>query len=720
MKRELVVDTECRFRPINREESTNNSNVSSPQAPFSLSSRTHRSNSVASASSAGKPPRSSPTAGFFTPSDNKVTHRNNYSTRVSVLKDPVKLTKPSSSPPQFCLSYQKKEPSWKRIANRISSPISAASASSEKKGDNGAISDSNSFYSLSDTSTDHELDALMDEGIDEIMNKDSVAKSLIFRQPTPTIKNGNSIPTNSSTSEAISSDTTTNVRTWVSRDGLSSSPLASFFNSYHQSNNNNAYTPTVKVRHDGSDEECGENSTVKLISPKQFKDKISTKELKDDNSVIDLQQNNMSLNQTQSFESMVSSVHSFLNVPNTISIVYLCVFAILGSILRVYIGRIFGYDCEFRDETSVQNHDFLHSLSLCVTASGTTQQRGGALFIDLPANMFGSFFMGLLTPIEKEYTSIPWLKSTHRLQNNVGIQLSLRTAFCGSLTTFSSWNTQMVVMMTGYGLPLGKQIVPALFGYILGLSTSISSFVFGQRVNKYLYKYRHADSQLSGKEEGQENDTTTGAFQIQMNRTCSSTSNSTDFGRKSMSRNSSEDNSGVQWLKPQQLIHHVDCIVHGKYSPIIFLALIFSLLLIADLKLNIKSHKKIWVSSLFAPFGTLLRLKFSSFNSKWLTTTNKLNAIPKGTLIANITSCVISVVAQALLMKLDNKSELLLSGIKVGFAGNLSTVSTLVKEVVHLDTAHNEMGWSYYYAWGTIGVSMVISLCTFLLVILLL
>ena len=74
-------------------------------------------------------------------------------------------------------------------------------------------------------------------------------------------------------------------------------------------------------------------------------------------------------------------------------------------------------------------------------------------------------------------------------------------------------------------------------------------------------------------------------------------------------------------------------------------------------------------------------------------------------------------------MEWDNKSELsylLLSGIKVGFAGNLSTVSTLVKEVVHLDTVHNEMGWSYYYAWGTIGFSMVISLCAFLLVILML
>ena len=73
------------------------------------------------------------------------------------------------------------------------------------------ISDSNSFYSLSDTSTDHELDALMDERIDEIMDKDSVAKSLIFWQPTPTILNGDSIPINSPTLEALTSDTTKNV-----------------------------------------------------------------------------------------------------------------------------------------------------------------------------------------------------------------------------------------------------------------------------------------------------------------------------------------------------------------------------------------------------------------------------------------------------------------------------------------------------------------------------
>jgi hypothetical protein len=56
-------------------------------------------------------------------------------------------------------------------------------------------------------------------------------------------------------------------------------------------------------------------------------------------------------------------------------------FAILGAVLRIYMGRFFGLDCESGDG------DF----DICVTASGKTAQTGGALFTDLPANMLGTY-----------------------------------------------------------------------------------------------------------------------------------------------------------------------------------------------------------------------------------------------------------------------------------------------------------------------------------------
>lgn len=68
------------------------------------------------------------------------------------------------------------------------------------------------------------------------------------------------------------------------------------------------------------------------------------------------------------------------------SIFYLSISAILGSSLRVYMARIFGSDCQ-----AEQASDFLVPFSsrICVTNNGRTEQTGGALFTDFPANVLG-------------------------------------------------------------------------------------------------------------------------------------------------------------------------------------------------------------------------------------------------------------------------------------------------------------------------------------------
>jgi hypothetical protein len=69
---------------------------------------------------------------------------------------------------------------------------------------------------------------------------------------------------------------------------------------------------------------------------------------------------------------------------------YIAVFSFFGCILRNYMARFFGLDCEWRDGPE-EVHDFLSPIfsQICITASGKTEQHGGALFIDLPANMLG-------------------------------------------------------------------------------------------------------------------------------------------------------------------------------------------------------------------------------------------------------------------------------------------------------------------------------------------
>ena len=57
---------------------------------------------------------------------------------------------------------------------------------------------------------------------------------------------------------------------------------------------------------------------------------------------------------------------------------YFYSFAILGTTVRMFLARFFGADCEFGNVT-----DFMSPLTqnICVTASGKTLQRGGALFL---------------------------------------------------------------------------------------------------------------------------------------------------------------------------------------------------------------------------------------------------------------------------------------------------------------------------------------------------
>lgn len=123
--------------------------------------------------------------------------------------------------------------------------------------------------------------------------------------------------------------------------------------------------------------------------------------------------------------------------------------AVLGSTLRVYIGRLMGGDCE-----NMAAIDFLSPLfrRICITVGGRTQQTGGALFRDLPVNVLGSLFMGILTAKKTtppHAVPLPWLHKDHPLQKHTSLHMGLGVGLCGCLTTFASWNSQMILMMVG-------------------------------------------------------------------------------------------------------------------------------------------------------------------------------------------------------------------------------------------------------------------------------
>jgi Integral membrane protein possibly involved in chromosome condensation len=434
-------------------------------------------------------------------------------------------------------------------------------------------------------------------------------------------------------------------------------------------------------------------------------------------------------------------------------VVSLSAFAIIGSSIRMYLGRIFGLDCEYPPE----QEDYISRISTCITATGLTEQRGGALFIDLPANMLGSFLLGVMTPIttpSRDGTTrasavvvrgtppiFPCFRDTHRIQRSSTTHLSLTVALCGSMTTFSSWNSQMVTMLVGKNAVLGSQISAAIMGYILGLACALASFSFGRMVGKALYHACRKDSKgtnvnvdIDGDNDEEEERICKGESYIERRKSPHEEAQifkaDIETTNSEMNKNNSSSSTGATstssniwtWLWKGR-----NMVVHGTVFSLVLVSLLLISFIIGDIKMSSSFHKQMWISSLLSPPGTILRWILSRFNSKQLTKRDRNNmgstmmGFPYGTFLANQLGCITSITAVAILSRLNTGKEdnvttaaLWLGGIKAGFAGNLSTVSTFAKEIV-LMLDEDRYGLAFSYATLTIFAGSLVSLLIYIL-----
>ncbi|WIA18835.1 hypothetical protein OEZ85_003514 [Tetradesmus obliquus] len=260
------------------------------------------------------------------------------------------------------------------------------------------------------------------------------------------------------------------------------------------------------------------------------------------------------------------------------------------------------------------------------------------------------------------------------LQTHLPFQVGLRTGLCGSLTTFASWQLQMVIMIVG-GKPMqggSSQWAEAVAGLIIGCMTSLVSLVTGQHLALYVYHKLNpgafipfgspAPEQLALEED----DKMTQQQQQQQQRS------SADLGRVS---------------GEGSLTAAAAAAAAGPFD-----------------------DQFLWWAILFGPVGCYLRFYLSRYNGalhghwKWF---------PAGTFAANMAACVLDYViraAQARVQGLDAVQLAVLNGMVSGIGGCLSTVSTWVVEIQRLMLSFPNTSHGYSYMTGSIVTAVALGL----------
>lgn len=168
---------------------------------------------------------------------------------------------------------------------------------------------------------------------------------------------------------------------------------------------------------------------------------------------------------------ILQEVISFFSVETGVILLQLSLFSELGVLTRVYLDRLFNDGCD-------------SGWGLCLTSVGGHDKTYGAYFTDLPANMLGCFVMGLLSTATvlglKSKKPIALLPASHPWQDNKELLVGLRTGFCGSLTTFASWEFSLIQLLIGVKGGGGGQWQQWLWGWIVGFELAFASHLIGE------------------------------------------------------------------------------------------------------------------------------------------------------------------------------------------------------------------------------------------------
>lgn len=229
----------------------------------------------------------------------------------------------------------------------------------------------------------------------------------------------------------------------------------------------------------------------------------------------------------------------------------------------------------------------------------------------------------------------------------------------------------MVMMLDGTETALGPQVASALFGYAIGVACAVSSFLFGRITFGWLQS-RHPEQP-------------TDAIDV-----AETLRHSNELPEEPTNIESSGHDS-LHVRVRQSTLSYCRQLLGITYGPFIVAGVILGACLVADFVVGNHWYRKIWMAALLTPPGAVLRWKLSGYHTAGLRSVH-LEWLPLGTLLVNLLAACISATAHAVNAETIEPSmnskvwtSALIFAVETGFAGSLSTVSTLMREMFFMD-----------------------------------